>query len=222
MKKEIIFSLISGTLISLAIFVLGGYAIIEPLEIDAATSTATTSVSLTVNEGISLTAPSAITMVAAIDQSNSTSSGGGAWNVKTNSQAGYTLSLNADDTNALDAAATGEYFTDCATTTPSVWTATGGCQNANNYIFGFSAYGTDVPAGTWGTGTSCGTTSTIPTNLNYRGFASTTLIQIASRNTETTPSGVDSTMCVAAEQGSNVYAPDGFYSTVITGTAVTL
>ncbi len=217
-QKDIIFSLISGSLICVGLMVFGGFAIVEPSEIQAATATATTTVSLTVTEEISLTPPSAISMSPNISMSNSTSTGSGAWNVKTNSQAGYTLSLKAEQTNTLRSTSTSEYFTDCATTTPGVWTTA--CENVNNFIFGFSAYGDAVPDGTWGAGSSC-VTSFPANSLNYRGFASTTNIQIASASAETPQVGVNSTMCVAATQGGNIYAPDGFYSTTITGTAVT-
>ena len=218
MKKGVIFSLIVGSIVGIGFLVFGGYAIVEPSQVGAVSSSATTSVSLTVTEEISLTAPAAIVMSPNITMSVSTSTGGGVWNVKTNSQAGYTLDLHADQTNALHDTTTGEAFTDCATTTPGAWDTA--CEDANKYVFGFSAYGADVPDATWGTGNDC--TSGFPNNnLNYRGYASTTDIQIASANSETTQAGTDSTMCVAATQGSNVYAPDGSYFTVITGTATT-
>ncbi|MCD6500611.1 hypothetical protein J7K42_01170 [bacterium] len=214
MRRNTIFSLIAGSVVGIGFLIFGGYALVEPLQVGAVTDT--TTVSLTVTEEISLTAPAAISMSPDITMSVSTSTGGGAWNVKTNSQAGYTLSLHADQTNALHDSSTGEAFTDCATTTPGAWNTA--CEDPNNYIFGFSAYGPDVPDGTWGTGNDC--TSGFPNNdLNYRGFDGTTDIQIASANSETGTSGTDSTMCVAATQGSNVYAPDGSYSTTITGTA---
>lgn len=219
MQKEIIFSLMAGTLICVGLLVFGGFAAVEPSETQAAVSSATTSVSLTVTEEISLTAPSAITMTPAISMSNSTSTGGGNWNVKTNSQAGYTLALKAEQTNTLRDGSTSEYFTDCATTTPGVWTTV--CENANNFIFGFSAYGSAVPTATWGTGSNCTSTPIAANNLKYRGFASTTDIQIASASSETGQSGVNSAMCVAATQGISVYAPDGSYTTIITGTATT-
>ncbi|RLE08186.1 hypothetical protein DRZ78_01545 [Candidatus Aerophobetes bacterium] len=214
MKKGIIVPLLARTIIFLGLLTFGGYAIVEPLQVGAVSDT--TTVSLTVTEEISLSAPAAISMSPNITMSVSTSTGGGAWNVKTNSEAGYTLSLHADQINALHDSSTGEAFTDCETTTPGTWNTV--CENPDNYIFGFSAYGNDVDDGIWGSGNDC--TSGFPdNNLNYRGFAGTSDIQIVSANSETGTSGTDSTMCVAATQGSNVYAPDGSYSTIITGTA---
>ncbi|MDP3093695.1 MAG: hypothetical protein Q8N16_02930 [bacterium] len=144
-------------------------------------------------------------------------SGGAAWNIKTDNPGGYTLTLKTDKTSTLCTAGDVECFTDYSEVTsgtPETWNV-----NESQYQFGFSAFGNDVSTATWGTGSSC--TSPSANNLKYRGFTSTTVIQIASSNARTDPSsGTDTSFCVAAEQ-KNVYAPNGSYTADITGTATT-
>ena len=212
MKKNIIIPLVVGTLICISCLVLGGFAVVEPQLVKAVT--ATTTVTLTVSEEISLTPPSAISMSPNITMSADSSIGNGTWTVTTNSQAGYTLDLHADDSDCLDCAATSEYFAD-ATTTKNTWS---NLTSASTYIFGFSVYGDNV--GGWGSGSSCGAAGTPSATLHYSGFNSTSDIQIASSTSATSQSGTATTMCVAAEQGSSVFAPDGTYVTTITGTAL--
>jgi len=221
MQKETIFILLGGTLISLLMFIFGGYAFLEPLETEAVSSSASTTVTLTVTEEISLTPPSAITMSPAITMSQNSSIGtGNAWNVKTNAQAGYTLALKDDGTPALQDATTGETFSD-ASSTPSTWGFSAGqACNGTTLCFGFSVYGNDVNTGTWGSDTTCGSAGVPSANLNYRGFSGTTDITVASSNTETSTSGTNTVLCVAAQQ-NGVYAPSGTYTTTITGTATT-
>jgi hypothetical protein len=221
MQKETILILLGGTLLSLLLFVFGGYAFLEPLEIGADSSSASTTVTLTVTEEISLTPPSAITMSPAITMSQNSSIGtGNAWNVKTNAQAGYILALKDDSTPALQDATTGETFSD-ASSTPATWGFSAGqACNGLSLCFGFSVYGSDVATSTWGTGSNCGSGGTPNSTLNYRGFNGTTDITVASSNAETSTSGTDTVLCVAAQQ-NGVYAPSGTYTTTITGTATT-
>jgi len=221
MSKNAIIFLFSGTVLSLSAFIFGGYALFEPLEIGAASDSATTTVTLTVTEEISLTPPPAIAMSPAITMSQNSSIGtGNAWNVKTNAQAGYILYLKDDSVPALQDVTTSETFSD-ATSTPSSWGfgANEACEGLG-LCFGFSVYGNDVETGTWGSDTSCGAGGTPSANLKYRGFDGTTDITVASSNSETSISGTDTVLCVAAEQ-NGVFAPSGTYTTTITGTATT-
>ena len=139
------------------------------------------------------------------------------WNIKTNNQTGYTLSVNASSTPALQDDDTSEYFTDYTETTtniPEVWNV------SNAYEFGFSVYGTNVNTSMYGTDTNCISTTDIPSaELKYRGYQSTTLLEIASSTSETTMAGIDTTLCIAVEQDT-VYAPSGFYQATTTATAV--
>jgi len=221
MSKDAILFLLFSTVISLSIFIFGGYALLEPLEIGAVSDSATTTVTLTVTEEISLTPPAPITMSPAITMSQNSSIGtGNAWNVKTNAQAGYILYLKDDSAPALQDPTTLETFSD-ASSTPSTWgfSADEAC-NGLNLCFGFSVYGNDVSTGTWGSDTTCGSGGTPSANLKFRGFNGTNDITVASSNSETGTSGTDTILCVAAQQ-NGVYAPSGTYTTTITGTATT-
>ncbi len=201
------------------ILLFGGYAFVEPSDVDATSTSTLVVASLTVGAEISLTPPDAITLSPNITMSNSSSSATGTWNVKTSAAAGYTLSLHASQEDALVATTTGEVFQDCPTSTPDFWNQ--GCATSTGYVFGFSAYGNAVPTATWGTGGDCGSSGNPSETLEYRGFNSTNDIQIAVEGAGTGAGGTDSTMCLTATQGSSVYAPDGLYQATITGTATT-
>lgn len=199
--------------------VYGGYIILEPLCLNAAADTATTSVSLTVGEEISLSAPGSIDLSPSITMSQDTSVGSGSWTITTNSTNGYILEFTTGSADALSNGS-GDAFTDVSTTSPTTWS-----EQADSYIWGYSAYGSHVSTSTWGDAASCGSAgaSSLTTSLNYAGFATTTTIAptVASNSSVTSQSGATTTLCVAAEQGSNVFAPSGSYSATITGTATT-
>ena len=202
------------------IFLLGGYAIIEPTQLMAVVSSATTtSVTLTVDEQISLTPPASIALSPNIDTTQQSSVGSGSWTVKTNANGGYTLKFTTSGANALTNGTS--TFTDLSTTTPTAWSEAG----ASSYVWGYSAYGDDVATSTWGDGVICGTTTAdvLLTDLNYAGFATatTTTTAAASSAAATTPSGTATTLCIAAEEGDNIYAPAGAYAATVTGTAAT-
>ncbi|MBZ9572970.1 hypothetical protein KJA17_02215 [Patescibacteria group bacterium] len=212
MRKNIIVPLTIGALIFVGLLIFGGYAIIEPLETEAIATT--TTVTLNVTEEVSITPPAAITMSPNITASQNSSIGtGDSWNVKTNSQLGYTLTLKDDGTPALQDTTTTESFADYATSSPTTWSVPSG-----QYQFGFSVLGNDVVTTTWGTGSDCGSGGTPSATLKYSGFKGTTEITVATSSSETSTSGATTTMCVAAEQ-NGIYAPDGTYITTITGTA---
>jgi len=137
---------------------------------------------------------------------------GAVWSVETTAPAGYTLSLSTDQTNCLRSAS--EYFDDYSEATPGTpetWSV-----DSNKYQFGFSAFGDDVPDGTWGIGSSC--TSPGSNNLKYRGFNGINNIQVASSSSST--AGTNTALCLAAEQ-NGVFAPNGSYTATITATAIT-
>jgi hypothetical protein len=169
-------------------------------------------VTQTVTSGISITSPSDINLTALSTTQNS-AVGSATWNVKTNNQAGYTLDLHASAAPALVDATTTEAFTDYSSATPETWSV------SSAYEFGFSGYGDHVPDVTWGDDTDCIATADVPSaGLNWRGFDGTNDIEIATSASETSTSGVDSTLCVATEQ-NGVYAPSGTYQATITATA---
>lgn len=221
MKKENIVFLLIGTLILVGLLVFGGFASLEPQLVNAAnaTSTATTTVTLTVTEEISLSASTSIALSPNITMTQQSSVGFGTWTVKTNNSIGYTLKFNTATGSALVSGS--NYFTDVSTTTPTTWNTSAGV-----YQWGYSAYGTDVATSTWGNAGACGTAAVggLSTTMNYAGFATSTgaAPTVATRSTTTPSAGIATTLCIAAEEGDNVYAPDGAYSAIITGTATTL
>lgn len=195
-----------------------GYATLEPSGLNAASDSATTSVSLTVNEEISLAAPGSVSLSPNISMTQDSSVGSGVWTVTTNSTNGYILEFTTNQANALTSGS--DSFTDISTTTPIAWSVGG-----DEYIWGYSGFGTHVATSTWGDASNCGSAGagTLSTSLNYAGFATTTSAAptVASYAAATGQSGATTTLCVAAEQGDNVFAPSGSYSAVVTGTATT-
>ena len=141
---------------------------------------------------------------------------GSAWTVKTDNPAGYILTFKTDQSNCMDSG-TDQFtdYTEASAGTPDAWLV-----DAANYEFGFSVYGNDVSTAKWGDSTSCGSGSTPDGILKWMGFTSTTAITVATSGNRTTTSGTETTICVGAQQGSNVYAPDGNYTADITATVV--
>ncbi len=166
------------------------------------------SISISTGSDIALTA---------LSISQDTAVGNSAWTVTTDDSAGYSLSVDASSDPALQDSGTSEQFTDYTESTPGTpeqWSV------SSAYEFGFSARGSDVSTGTWGTDTDCIAGADVPSaGLNWRGFDGGADIEIASRTSRTTPSGIATTICVASEQ-SGIFAPSGTYTATITATAV--
>jgi hypothetical protein len=142
-------------------------------------------------------------------------SAGATVNVKTDSETGYTLTVNADYLNVMKDSATNEAFADYTEVqdgVPESWSVGGGV-----YEFGFSAFGNDVSDSTWGAGSAC--TNPAANSLKFMGFNSTTTILVASSNLATTQNGTETFLCFAAEQ-KGVLAPAGSYTASITVTAI--
>jgi hypothetical protein len=176
-------------------------------------------VTLNVETGITISDGDDVTMLPTMGILSNSAIGETTWTVKTNNVAGYNLNVKASTEPAMAHTTTTDTFADYSETvlgTPETWSVGSG-----DYEFGFSAYGDDVSDATWGAGVDCGTSSTISTNnLNYLGFK-TTDKTIATRNSVTPNTGVQTNVCFAAEQ-KDVYAPSGSYQAIITATAVTL
>ncbi|MCM2339336.1 MAG: hypothetical protein NDI62_02680 [Burkholderiales bacterium] len=182
----------------------------------AASATDNVIVTLDVTSGITISDGAAVTMAPnlgiAADQSIGTSS----WLVKTNAVNGYTLAVKASASPALVSGANSfADYTEGTPGTPDVWNVPSGSKE-----FGYSAYGTDTPTATWGTGASCGAAGVPTATLKYDGFT-TSDNTIATRATVTPTTGITTTICFAAEQDT-VYAPSGTYTATITATATTL
>lgn len=210
-KKSLSVALL-GTL--LATF---AYAAYEPSAVTAATASDTVVVTLNVTAGISITSPSDATMSTALGVAQNSAVGSTTWNVKTNSSGGYTLAVRATSTPAMAQAGGSPYILDYQSGAPNTWVATSG-----QAYFGYSAYGTDISTGTWGTGSNCygGTIHATSTTLKYKGFT-TSDVTVATRAATTTPTGIDSNFCYAVEQ-NNFYVPSGTYTATVIATATTL
>lgn len=199
-----------------------GFAYVEPSWVTAATDTDNVTVTLTVNEEISISDGANVTMAPNIGVSTNTSVGTTTWSVITNANAGYTLSVAASQSPALQSV--GDQFldyTEATPGTPDIWSVDSG-----NIEFGFSAVGTDVEteyddASTNGSDeTICPVVGTLgATDHGFEGFT-TSNESIASRSATTTAAGITTTLCLAAEQ-NGVLAPSGTYTATITATAAT-
>ncbi len=184
---------------------------------NAATASDTVVVTLNVTAGISITSPSDTSMSTDLGVAQLSAVGTTTWNVKTNSAAGYTLAVKATSSPALATAGGTYFFKDYQTGAPNTWVASSSAAS-----FGYSAFGTDVPTGTWGTGSACSGTNghASSTTLKYKGFT-TSDVTIATRSATTTISGVDASVCYYAEQ-NGVFAASGTYTATIVATATTL
>jgi hypothetical protein len=208
---------ISIGLASLMLVVLG-FGYFEPQLVGADVVTDSVTVTQSVTTGISITSPADITM-SALTTSANTAVGSAAWTVTTNAP-GYTLTLYASTAPALSRSGGGGNivdYTPAVADTPETWSVSGAAE------FGFSAFGTDVPTGTWGTDTDCVAAATVPSaTLKWRDFDLTgSADQIASSAAQTSTSGTASTMCVATQQ-AGIFAISGTYTGTITATATSL
>ena len=219
--KQIILLSIVLSIAAMAIFIN-----FEPGLISAAiTAQATSTVTLTVDSELTMTGPAAITMTPNISVAQDTSIGTTTMVVTTNDTDGYTLKLRATTSPAMRSTAnpTVDFFSDYsegAYLVPEAW-----AEDADGYEFGYSVFGTDTDnVGTphWDNDgeVSCGSpdAAAITSNLNWLS-ASTTQVLAASRTATTTQVGITTTLCVAAEQGSNVFAPSGTYEAKFEATA---
>lgn len=212
MKKIIFKKVLSISLISLLSFS-ALYVVVEPVVVSALTATDSIVVTLTVDSGITISTGSDVTMSPNLGVTSDTSTGSSSWIVKTNHATGYTLGVKASTSPAL-ASGSNSFadYTEATAGTPDLWTLATGAKE-----FGYSAYGDDVPDATWGTGSSCGSGATIPTDLKYVGTKITDKV-IATRNSVTPTAGITTNICFAAAQ-KDVYAPSGTYTATITATA---
>jgi hypothetical protein len=223
MKKIFIKKVLTISVISL-FFVQMLYILAEPTTAVALT-TDNVIVTLNVDAGVSISDGANTTMAPNIGVTQMKSVGSSSWVVATNNAAGYTLAVHASTTPALykppvpGAADQFNDYTPAVANTPDAW----GGVLASSKEFGFSARGTDVLA-KFGTATTCGNTGTgVPdANSYFLGFNGSTDLQIATKNTVTTPSGVTTNICFAAEQGNAIYAASGTYTATITATAAVI
>lgn len=209
-----------ASFLTISIFAFSVFMLAEPTILNAVTVTDDVVVNLTVDAGISITSPGDVTLGSSnMGVSVNSAIGTAVWNVKTNNNSGYSLSIkNASTSPALKGAGgIGNFadYTEATPGTPELWAV-----DASTYQFGYSVRGTDVNTGTYGSGADCGSGNTPSGTLKYR-HASTSDILAATRGSTTTTAGIDTTACFAAGQ-NGVYAASGSYSATVTATAVTL
>lgn len=213
MNKNIFKKVIAGSVISLFFLQMGYVVIAEPGLAVAASVNDAVVVTLTVDSGITITSPSDVTMSPNIGISANGSIGSAVWNVKTNHATGYSLGVKAGASPALVSGSNSfADYTEAVNGTPDLWAVASGDKE-----FGYSAFGTDTSTATWGTSASCGSAGSPAAAQKYAGFELTDLT-VATRNAVTTPSGIDTTVCFAAQQ-NGVYAASGTYTANITATA---
>ncbi len=217
MKKFI--SVLSLSVISALVLSLMS-ASIEPSIVTAATASDTVVVTLNVTADISISDSANVSMSQPLSSSVNTAVGTSTWNVATNNAAGYTLTVRSTSSPAMQATTTGDTIANDQTGAPATWSVSSGQAE-----FGYSATGTDVSTGTWGSAGSAtcsatGTAHTISTTLKYKGFT-TSDVTIATRSSTTTPAGVNAVLCYAVEQ-NGFYIPSGTYQATIVATATTL
>jgi len=179
-------------------------------------------VTLNVTSGIAIDSPADVTMSRNLSMSNMTAVGTSTWTVTTNNITGYSLTIKATSSPAMQQNAT-TTIDDYHTGTPDTWSVSAGTAK-----FGYSAYGTDVttvPTSPWGTGSTCSSavnTHAPSTSLKYLGFTtSTSSPEIARRSATTTFAGSATTVCFAVEQNA-FYISSGTYTATIIATAVTI
>lgn len=211
--------IVKNSLIAItAIVIVGlGFHLIQPKISSAVTDTVLVNQSVTA--GITISAPSDITMTALTTGQN-TAVGSAVWTVTTNNAAGYTLTVYAGAAPAMVRSGGGGNivdYTPASSETPETWSVSSAAE------FGYSALGTDVPTGTWGTDSDCIAGPDVPSaGLKWRDFdLSGSADQIATAASQTSTSGTASTMCVATEQ-AGIFAASGSYTATITATALVI
>jgi len=212
MNKNILKKVFAITLMLIILF--QAYFMAEPLL--AVSATDGVEVTLTVDSGITITDGSNVLMTPNIGVVSNGSIGSSSWIVRTNNNLGYTLAVKASSAPALVSGSNNfADYTESVAGTPESWSVASGAKE-----FGYSAYGTDTPTATWGVAASCGSVGEPSPTQNYVGFK-TTDKTIATKSTVTSTTGVNTTICFAAQQNA-IYASSGVYTATITATATTL
>ncbi len=170
-----------------------------------ATQSDPVTVSVTVDDYISLSNPGNVTL-ANIAGLGGNSESNATWTVATNNDAGYKLEVSAAGSPALTKGA--DSFADFADGgSPIPWSVA-----AADSAFGFSAQGAATPSGSWG--------DPAGGSGKYRGFTAGTPIEVANNGNET--AGENTTVYFRAEVGASHLQASGLYSANLTVTATTL
>lgn len=204
-----------ATSLIVAVVLMSSYMAFEPQLVRAVTNNV--QVTLTVDNDITISAGADINMSPNLGLAVATSTGSTSWTVVTNDPDGYTLGVQATGTPALqDGANTIDDYTEAVAATPDAWNIP---DASNTAEFGYSAYGTDVSTGEYGTDGACDAPPLTSANRLYEGFT-TSDNTIATRSSTTTPAGITTTLCVAVEQVGSYTVPSGTYTGEIVATAL--
>lgn len=171
-------------------------------------------VTLDVTNEISLTCPTSTSLGSVSGLTGGAASNTSSCNVKTNDSAGYSLTVNATNTPALISGSS--TVSDHPSTTPQY---TWALNSTASSTFGFAVSSTDVVAAFKNNGSACNAGTTVDNTHCFRGFVGSTPISVASKNSATTNSGVDTILNFKAEIGSTAVQPSGTYTATIVVTA---
>lgn len=216
MKQKILLNI--GSVVASILIVGVGFYLIEPT-ISGAQATDNVVVTQAVTSGITISDGADITMTALSTTQNS-AVGSASWTVTTNNNAGYSLTVYASASPALTRSGGGGNivdYTPAVDETPETWSVSGAAE------FGWSARGTNVSTGTFGTDSDCIAGADVPSaGLKWQDFDLTGgADQMATVGAATSTSGATSVLCVATEQ-AGTFANSGTYTATITGTATAL
>ena len=204
---------LSATIITLVLMG-AAYTVMEPSVLGAQDSD-TTIVSLTVTGGISVTSGATASLSPAISLVNATSTGSTTVTVITNDTDGYTLSVKAASSSAMQTALNADSVRDY-TATGTQWSIA-----ATTARFGYSVYGDDVVGAIWGTDDGdiyqCEQGTLTSAQRKYYGLT-TNDQQIAASTAASSEAGTDSILCFAVEQ-NQFNIPNGDYTAevIVTG-----
>jgi hypothetical protein len=178
------------------------FSVAQPMLTSAASTSSFNILSLTVTSGIAITGSNSTTLSRPLSLTANSAIGTSSLTVITTDVNGYTLTVQATSSPAMrNTASTTMTVTDYQTGPPNTWSAT-----TSNAYFGYSAFGGDIPTGTWGTGSGCNggiDPNATSTTLKYKGFTMSP-VTIASSNSSS--AGTPSTICYAVEQ-KNYFIP---------------
>ena len=171
-----------------------------------------------VDTSISLTAAADVSLLPLIvSLSGGTASGTAVWIVTTNNPAGYSLTVKADTSPALQSGSNSfANYTTAGVNPDYPWSV-----GASASEFGFSPEGSDISSAYKDDGASCATGALDTASACWDSVTPSdkTVSQRASSNS---PGGTQTTLRFRAEAGSSAAIPAGSYSAIITVTATAL
>lgn len=167
---------------------------------------------------ITISAPADVTLTPALTTlSGGLATGSAIWTVSTDNPAGYTLSIRAASSPALQSGSNffANYTPASASTPDFTWSVV-----STTSEFGFTPEGTDIASTYKDDGITCATGSSDTSTACWDSI--TTSNKITSRKTSSAPSGSSTTVKFRAEAGASSSQAAGDYQAIITVTAIAL